>query len=316
MCGRYAASRSTDELVEELEIEADHTAEVPRGLLKTPQQPPPGEPDYNMAPTKTAPVVLTRAPKQDVQAGGDAAGGGEPAGAGSRGGSPAGSREAADGTPTGAGADGPEPVRQLRLLTWGLVPSWAKDTAGAVRMINARVESLFDKPAYRRAAAARRCLVPASGWYEWQASPVATDANGKPLKQPFYVRRADRDGIVFAGLYEFWRDPTVGPDDPAAWLTTFAIITRAAEPGLDRIHDRQPFVLDRDRWADWLDPRRTERGDVEPLLTAYPPGRFEAYPVGREVGSSRVNGPELLRPLGRDELRGVVDPMTGEVING
>lgn len=284
MCGRYAASQSSDELVEEFEVDADHTREIPRGLLKTPQRPPPGEPDYNLAPTKQARVVLTRAPKevagQDVE------------------------------------AMVPEPLRQLRLLTWGLVPSWSKDTAGAVRMINARVESVFDKPAYRRATAARRCLVPASGWYEWQASPVTTDAKGAPLKQPFYITRADGGSIAFAGIYEFWRDDTVEPHDPAAWLTTFAIITQAAEPGLDRIHDRQPLVLDRDRWAAWLDPRRTERTDLEPLVAPSLPGRFHAHPVARAVGGNRVNGPQLLRPLARAELRGVVDPMTGEVING
>ncbi len=311
MCGRYAATRSTDELVEELQIEADHTREVPRGLLKTPQQPPPGEPDYNVAPTKQARVVLTRAPKDESRTGPGESGVGGP-GESRVGGSAGGSvRERGTGT-----ASGPAPVRQLRLLTWGLVPSWSKDAAGAVRMINARAESLFDKAAYRRAAASRRCLVPASGWYEWQASPVATDAKGKPLKQPFYVTRADGASIALAGLYEFWRDPGAGADDPGAWLTTFAIITHAAEPGLDRIHDRQPFVLDRDRWADWLDPGRTDRGDVERLVTPYPPGRFEAYPVGRAIGSGRANGPEVLRPLGRDELRGVVDPTTGEVING
>lgn len=307
MCGRYAASRSTDELVEEFEVEADHTLEVPRGLLKTSQQPPPGEPDYNVAPTKQARVVLTRAPKDQAQTGRDEGGDAEQA-AGTTGGDPG---------PGGAG--GPveaEPVRQLRLLTWGLVPSWSKDAAGAVRMINARAESVFDKPAYRRATAARRCLVPASGWYEWQASPVATDAKGKPVKQPFYVTRADGASIAFAGLYEFWRDPSAGRDDRAPWLTTFAIITQSAEPGLDRIHDRQPFVLDRDRWGQWLDPQRTDRGTVERLLTAYPPGRFEAYPVGRAVGSGRVNGPQLVRPLAREELHGAVDPMTGEVING
>ena len=89
----------------------------------------------------------------------------------------------------------PTPRRQLRLLTWGLVPSWSKDPGGAARMINARVESVADKPAFARALAARRCLVPARGWYEWQASPTARDAKGKPRKQPFFTvshRRHER----------------------------------------------------------------------------------------------------------------------------
>lgn len=283
MCGRYAASKATDELLEELEIQVDHTGIVPPGLLKTSQQPPPGEPDYNMAPTKRARVALTRAPQRVAR--------------------------------TTSAAD-LEPVRQLRLLTWGLVPSWSKDSTGAVRMINARVESVFDKPAYRTATAVRRALVPASGWYEWQVSPVATDAKGKPRKQPFFVTRADGASCAFAGLYEFWRDPCLGEGDPAAWLTTFTIITQAAEAGLDRVHQRQPLVLERDRWAAWLDPSRTARSAIEPLVRADPPGRFVAYPVTRAVGASAVNGPQLLRPLDREELRGVVDPMTGEIING
>ena len=150
-------------------------------------------------------------------------------------------------------------MRQLRLLTWGLVPSWAKDVKVGLRTINARSESVLDKPAYARAATARRCLVPAEGWYEWQKSPTVTDRKGKPRKQPFYVRRADGDTIAFAGLYEFWRDPTVADnDDPQAWLTSFTILTTSAEPGLDRIHDRQPLVLDRSEWDAWLDPAVTD----------------------------------------------------------
>ena len=152
----------------------------------------PGE-RYNVAPTDQVPVVLERAPREDREA---------------------------------------PPVRQLRLLTWGLVPSWAKDPKVGSRMINARVESLLDKPGFKRAAAARRCLVPADGWYEWQTSPTAVDARGKPRKQPFFTHLADGDRLAFAGLYEFWRDRDRPDDDPQAWLTTFTIVTAAAEPGL------------------------------------------------------------------------------------
>lgn len=280
MCGRYAASMSTDELVEMLEIQEDHTAEPVRSILKRPQQPPAGQPDYNMAPSKTARVALERGPS------------------------------------SAAGSGSEEPVRQLRLMTWGLVPAWAKDPAVGARMTNARAETLFDKPAYRKAATARRLIVPADGWYEWQASPVAKDAKGKPRKQPFFTRRADGDIVALAGLYEFWRDRSRPDDDPMAWLTTFTIITGPAEPGLDRIHDRQPLVLDRADWAAWLDPDLTDPADVAGLVRSREPGRFEAYPIGREVGSSAANGPGLLRPLERDQLVGVVDPGTGELITG
>jgi putative SOS response-associated peptidase YedK len=275
MCGRYAATANPDELVAEFEVDEDRSSEPGRSVLVNPQDPPPGHPDHNMAPTKQAPVVLSRAPRED--------------------------REAA-------------PRRQLRLLTWGLVPSWSKDPKGGARMINARVESVAEKPAYARALASRRCLVPARGWYEWQVSPTAVDAKGKPRKQPFFTARADGASVAMAGLYEFWRDPAVtDPDDPMAWLTTYAVITGPAEPGLDRIHDRQPLVLERDEWDAWLDPG-TGAADVLPLLEPHPAGRFVARPVPRAVSSNRANGPQLLDPVPPEELVGVVDPMTGEVL--
>lgn len=275
MCGRYASSADPGDLLEEFDIDEDHLAEPSRSVLKNPQEPPPGAPDYNVAPTKQAPVILTRAPRSDRTA---------------------------------------PPTRQLRMLTWGLVPVWAKDVKIGLRMINARSETVLEKGAYAKAASARRCLVPADGWYEWQASPTATDAKGKPRKQPFFIRRADGDRLAFAGLYEFWQDRSKADDDPDAWLTSYTIVTQAAEPGLDRIHDRQPVVLDQDRWTEWLDPGVTDPDEVRALLAEQQAGRFEAWPVSRAVGGGRANGPGLVEPLAREELEGVVDPMTGEVI--
>lgn len=267
MCGRYAATANPDELIEEFEVEEDRTGEPTRSVLVNPQVPPPLTPDFNMAPTKQAPVVLTRQ------------------------------------------------TRQLRLLTWGLVPSWAKDVKGGVRMINARAESVLHKPAFAKAALERRCLVPAQGWYEWQVSPEALDAKGRPRKQPFFTERADGQPCAFAGLYEFWRDPQIADrDDPQAWLVTFTILTQEAEAGLDRIHDRQPVVLDPSSWDQWLDPTIADGPSVEQLLVPAEPGRFTAYPVSSAVNGSRANGPGLIQPVDRSQLRGVVDPMTGEII--
>lgn len=277
MCGRYAASAHPDDLVEEFEVDgplADVLAVRPGATGGAA----PERPGFNTAPTQDAPVVLTRTPR------------GEP--------------------------DAP-PVRQLRLLRWGLVPSWSKDPRGGARMINARAESLFDKPAFKRTALARRCLVPADGWYEWQASPTARDAKGRPRKQPFFVHRADQPAgasLAFAGLYEFWKDPDRADDDPERWLATYTIITTAAEPGLDRIHDRMPVVLDRDHWSAWLDPGVQDQATVVDLLASPGPGRFAAYPVTTLVNAVRNDGPELLAPAPAAELDGVVDPMTGEVI--
>jgi putative SOS response-associated peptidase YedK len=181
-------------------------------------------------------------------------------------------------------------------------------------MINARADSLLEKPAYRRAALARRCLVPADGWYEWQKSPTAKDEKGKPRRQPFFTRLADGERLAFAGVYEFWRDDSRPDDDPLAWLTTYAIVTTDAEPGLDLLHDRMPFVLPRDRWDRWLDPAVTDPEEVRALLEPVAPGRFEAYPVSRRVGNVRNTGPELLDPAPRNELQGVLDPATGELV--
>lgn len=289
MCGRYAATASPGELVEELEVEQDCTAEPARSLLAAPQTPPAGAPDYNMAPTKQAPVVLSR-PVRGARTGGAS---------------------------RGMSGDGAHAVRQLRLLTWGLVPGWAKDPSHGLRMINARAESVLAKPAFARAALSRRCLVPARGWYEWQRSPTATDAKGRPRKQPFFTARADGDVAALAALYELWRDPAVtDADDVRAWLSTFTIVTTAAEPGLDRLHDRQPVVLEREQWDEWLDPAVTDCEKVAGMLRPHPPGRFAAYPVGTVVGSSRAQGPQLIDPAPVESLVGVVDPSTGEVLGG
>ncbi len=265
-------------------MDEDRTLEPARSVLAAPQDPPPGQPDYNMAPTKQAAVVLTRRPREAGTAGAAA-------------------------PPTAA------PVRQLRLLTWGLVPSWATGVSMGLRLINARAETVRSKPAFRKILGVRRALIPADGWYEWQQSPVATDAKGKPRKQPFFISRADGHGLAFGGLYEFWRDPAAAPDDPLAWLTTFTIVTTAAEPGLDRIHDRQPLVVDPEDWSRWLDPD-VGADDVLDLLAGQEPGRFTAYPITTAVNSSRNNGPALLDPAPPADLRGVVDPLTGEVLGG
>lgn len=284
MCGRYAASARTDDLVEEFDVVLDRTGEPVRSILKSPQEPPAGTADHNVAPSKNVRVVLDRVPKgEDAQVVGAA----------------------------GSAAD--EPVRQMRLLTWGLVPLWAKDPSVGARMTNARAETVLSKSAFKKAALSRRALVPADGWYEWQASPTAL-VKGKPRKQPFFIHRADGAPLAFAGLYEFWKDPAAAPDDPTAWLTTVTIVTVAADPGMDRIHDRMPLVLEREDWSRWLDPRVDDPGEVAAMLAFADPGRFAAHPVSRAVGSSRANGPALLDPAPLTDLEGVVDPMTGEII--
>ena len=119
-----------------------------------------------------------------------------------------------------------ETRRRLAPLVWGLVPSWSKDGRAGARLINARVETVAEKPAFRKAFAARRCLLPADGYYEWYASTATTPRPaGQGQKQPFFIHRADGGLLVMAGLYEIWRDPTKDRDDESAWLRTCTVIT-------------------------------------------------------------------------------------------
>lgn len=219
--------------------------------------------DYNVAPTKPVYAVLERVPRGE---------------------------QAADGAPA-APAD---PVRQLRVVTWGLVPSWAKDPKIGSKMINARMESVADKPAFRRAFAVRRCLLPADGYYEWYGE--------KGRKQPYFIRPKDGGVLAMAGLYEFWRDPTRDRDDSLAWLVTTAILTTTAEDELGRIHDRMPLLVEHHRYDAWLDPSQSDPTALLELLVPAAPGLLEAYPVSTAVNDVRNNGPELLARVPDDQL--------------
>ncbi|MBJ7358395.1 MAG: SOS response-associated peptidase [Nocardioides sp.] len=188
-----------------------------------------------------------------------------------------------------------EPERQLRVLRWGLIPSWAKDPTIGNRMINARMETVAEKPAFRRAFASRRCLLPADGYFEWYPT-AELGKGGKPLKQPFFIRPKDGGVLAMAGLYEIWRDPTRDEDDPDRFRWTCTVITTEAEDEVGMIHDRMPLMVERDRWSDWLDPRRPQDSLLD-LLTPAAPGALEAYPVSTAVGNVRNNGPELVEPL-------------------
>jgi len=187
-------------------------------------------------------------------------------------------------------------VRRLRPLHWGLVPSWARDTGIGSRMINARVETVREKPAYRRAFGQRRCLLPADGFYEWYDTGERT-SRGKPVKQPYFIRRTDTDVMAMAGLYEYWRDGSDGE-----WYLSCTVITTEAIDDVGRLHDRMPVVLGRELWDRWLDPARTDPDATWDLLQDGLPGAgtgepWHAYPVSRDVGSVRNNGPHLIDPI-------------------
>ena len=169
-------------------------------------------------------------------------------------------------------------TRQLRVLRWGLVPSWSKDAKGAAQMINARQESVMTKPAFRNAFATRRCLVPADGYFEWKPEGAG--------KQPFYL--STLDPLAMAGLYEHWKSPE------GQWLSTCTIITTSAPDDLGDIHDRSPLLVPREAWGVWLDPAVPDPGD---LLIPGTPGVLEAWPVGKDVGNVQNNSPRLVVPI-------------------
>ncbi|MFJ7157342.1 SOS response-associated peptidase [Streptomyces sp. NPDC101118] len=188
-----------------------------------------------------------------------------------------------------------EVLRSMRPVRWGLVPSWAKDPSVGSRMINARMETVHEKPAYRKAFGRRRCLLPADGFYEWVAVP-ATE-NAKAYKQPYFIQPEDRGVMAMAGLYEFWRDATVeDDDDPAAWLTTATIITTEATDAAGRIHPRMPLALHPDDFGTWLDPAHHDTDDLRALLHTPADGILTTTAVTTAVNSVRNNGPHLLDP--------------------
>jgi putative SOS response-associated peptidase YedK len=188
-----------------------------------------------------------------------------------------------------AGKKEGEAVRQLRSAKWGLVPSWSKDAKGGARMINARSDSVATKPAFRSAYKSRRCLIPADGWYEWKV----IDAPDGPVKIPHYMTPEDGHLLTFAGLYEFWRDPS---DQDVPTLTTCTIITTDSLGYLADIHNRQPLLVASKAWERWLDP---EVADPSDLLSGWDEAigeHLELRPVSTQVNKVSNDGPELIAP--------------------
>ncbi|SFI31557.1 SOS response-associated peptidase [Microbacterium saccharophilum] len=183
------------------------------------------------------------------------------------------------------------PVRRLESARWGLVPAWAKDPSVGVRAFNARSEEVEDKPMFRQALIKRRAVIPATGYYEWKTEDG--------VKTPHFIHPADGSPLLFAGLYEWWKDPGKADDDPARWLLSFTIMTRDAVGPLGSIHDRMPLFIDADHADAWLDPTTENVGDVlDAAIDAAPAlaETLESYVVDRAVGNVRNNSPALIEP--------------------
>lgn len=179
--------------------------------------------------------------------------------------------------------------RQLTTLRWGLIPPWAKHPTIDNRVINARVESVLDKPAYRSAARKKRCIVPADGYYEWQKT-----SSGR--KQPWYLHDPNGTVLAFAGLYELWRNPEVADDDPHRWIRSITIITTRATDATGHIHDRSPLIPSGELEDRWLDPSLTERDTVQELLSTVPDPRLHPIPVSTRVNKPSTDDADLVNP--------------------
>jgi putative SOS response-associated peptidase YedK len=259
VCGRYVSVKSDEDLTSEFDVE-EILGEAPA-------------PSWNVAPTDNVRIIAKRKPHGH--------------------------------------SDDPDakPLIQLRTARWGLIPSWTKPPAssekglvpnwsrsrsGGVKMINARSETVTSKPAFKSAAARRRCLAPALGYYEWQ------QADGRKI--PYFLHAPDDSTLAMAGLYEIWHDDSLPEDHPNAWLWTCTIVTRPASDTLGHVHDRCPVLVPPDLREQWLDCSADDPLVARRLLDEIPEPHLVPRQIGRAVGNVRNNGPELIAPVhGEDE---------------
>jgi putative SOS response-associated peptidase YedK len=179
----------------------------------------------------------------------------------------------------------------LEFYRWGLIPSWAKDSKAGSRMINARAETLAEKPAFRTAFKRRRCLIPADGFYEWRLPAKNADAPGRKTKTPIYLRLKSGEPFAFAGLWETWQPEGGEP------VLSCTIITTTPNSLVEKIHDRMPVILKPEAYEQWLAQGEQAPEKLARLLKPYPASGMTAYAVSPLVNSPAVDTPEIIRPL-------------------
>lgn len=175
--------------------------------------------------------------------------------------------------------------RTFAMARWGLIPSWAKDIKISYSTINARAETVAEKPAFRSAFQRRRCLIPADGYFEWQEI-----ANSK-IKQPWYISLKNQEPMALAGLWEYWQ----GKD--GSEIESCTIIVTSGNELMQPIHDRMPVILSPETWDIWLDTANTNKQGLQTLLTKYPDDEMTAWPVSTLVNSPRHNGEEYINRI-------------------
>lgn len=183
---------------------------------------------------------------------------------------------------------------EVKRFRWGLVPPWAKDLSIGTKMLNARSETAAEKPSFRPALAKRRCLIPASSFFEWREereTDLFGEPNGKPFKQP--LRIGMRDGALFtmAGLYEHWKSPE------GEWIQTCTILTSAPNALIGAFHDRMPVIVPEGRREEWIDAAYPDPAGLLAQLAPYPADEMELVPVTRAMSNPRFESPEAIAPL-------------------
>ncbi|NBR62453.1 MAG: SOS response-associated peptidase, partial [Actinobacteria bacterium] len=188
--------------------------------------------------------------------------------------------------------------RQLHSARWGLIPRNTQGPATTPLHNNARIETVLQKPTFRNAVLRQHCVMPVSGYYEWQ---IKEDGS----KQPFYINAGDEGMLALAGIYDWWLDPTKRQDDPSRWLLSFSILTKDAAKPLATIHERNPILLSSSAMAEWLDPDNLEDAEntTAHLLAELSEEsdrvaeEVEFWEVSKDAGNVRNNSPELIKPV-------------------
>ncbi len=184
--------------------------------------------------------------------------------------------------------------RAVQAFHWGLVPSWAKDVKISSKMINARAETVAEKPAFKSAFLKHRMIIPMDGFYEWKRGSAGAPLTkaGKPVKQPYFIHEADGEPLAVAGVWAAWRDRSEGPDAP--WLHSCAVVTTSANEMMSAIHDRMPVMLPQSAWAAWLDPDNHDAESLKAYLVPAPDDLLEMHPVSTDVNNVRNRDPHLI----------------------
>jgi putative SOS response-associated peptidase YedK len=190
----------------------------------------------------------------------------------------------------------PDGKLELQVFHWGLIPIWAKEAKIGQKMINARSETIAEKPAFKGVFKKHRCIIPMDGFYEWAAGAEGGPLTkaGKPAKRPHFVHRVDGEPLAVAGLWSEWRDKAAGPEAP--WLHSAAVVTTSANGTMSAIHDRMPVILPKAMWGMWLDPGNQNIDVLAKLLVPAPDNLLTMREVSSDVNNVRNKGASLIEP--------------------